>query len=234
MVQDVRMPRLVLIHGAATTARVWGDLAAALSGEFDIATPQRRYSGDWDAELDDLAPLCSGAFVVGVSGGATLGLGLAARGVELRGAILHEPAAGSLAPNLLDRVIAALASGGAPAFGAALYGSGWSTDLLPESESAVSRDLAMFRRFEPQSSTAPLAGIVLTVGENSPALRHQSVRAVADVVGARVVEIPGASHAVHLDSVPAFADLIRSEAGASVAPARTLDSVRANVIRKGN
>ncbi len=234
MVQETRMPRLVLIHGAATTAHVWEALEHELSGEFELVAPQRRYSGDWDAELDDIAELCDGAFVVGVSGGATLGLGLALRGVDLAGAILHEPAAGSLAPRVLDHVIAAMREGGAPAFGAALYGPGWSADMLPTDEAAVARDLAMFRGFEPTTAAHPLHSIVVTVGEKSPAIRHESVRAVAHLVDARVAEIPGASHAVHLNSVPAFATLIRAEVATSSVAARTVGSARLYGIRKGN
>jgi hypothetical protein len=92
----------------------------------------------------------------------------------------------------------------------------------------------MFRSFEPSAPVHPLGNIVLSVGELSPAIRHESVGAVAGLVGARVTEIPGGGHAVHLDSVPEFAQLIRAQVVAASAAARNLDSARANDIRKGN
>src|SRR5277367_2057036 len=93
-------PRIVLVHGAATTSRIWRTVVPLLDG-FDVCCPDRAATGDLEAELDALAPLCAGAVVAGVSGGATLGLALAARGAGLAGALLHEPAAGSLLPGLL-------------------------------------------------------------------------------------------------------------------------------------
>ena len=62
-------------------------------------------------EVDVLIAPVAGALVVGVSGGATLGLELAARGVGFRAAVLHEPAVGSLLPGLLDGVAAAYGAG---------------------------------------------------------------------------------------------------------------------------
>src|SRR5581483_4972902 len=111
-----------------------------------------------DDELAALAPWCADAVVVGVSGGATMGLAMAAAGVPFTAAFLHEPAVGSLLPGLLDAVVAAYAAGGAAAFGAALYGPAWTpSELAGTSTDAgtgtdadrVARDIAMFRRFEP-------------------------------------------------------------------------------------
>ena len=226
-------PRVVLIHGAATTAAVWRELCKSLAGIAEVIAPQRRYSGLWDAELDDLTDLCRGSFVVGVSGGATLGLGLVQRGVPLLGAVLHEPAAGSLAPRLLDAVVAAMASGGPAAFGSALYGPGWAPSMLPADPGAVTRDLAMFRGFEPISTPRSMAAVLLTVGEGSPAIRHNSVAAIAELLGTRIAVIPGGLHAVHLDSVPAFAAVISDELAAATATARTVDAARAHLSTKG-
>lgn len=104
---------IVLVHGAATTARIWDRLLPHLTG-FRVHVPDRPSSGDLETELAALAPLCAGAYVVGVSGGTTLGLALASRGVPMRAALLHEPAAGSLAPGLLTHVAAGLRTGASP------------------------------------------------------------------------------------------------------------------------
>ena len=209
------MHRIVLIHGAATTAAMWNGMVALLVPEFEVVTPQRRYSGDWDTELDDLEAVCHGAFVVGVSGGATLAIGLAERGIPALGYLAHEPAAGSLAPHLLDQVTAAMRERGVEGFGTALYGPGWTMANAPADDSAVSRDLAMFRRFEPARPTRPLDTVLLTVGERSPVIRHHSVSALAELIGARVAVVPGASHAVHLDAPAQLARMMRTQTTAT-------------------
>ena len=203
-------PRVVLIHGAATTSRVWRRVRPLLTG-FDVAVPDRPCSGDLATEVDALRAQCAGALVVGVSGGATLGLALAAAGVPMAAALLHEPAVGSLLPGLLDGVRAAYAAGGVPAFARALYGPAWTEAEAPADPAAVARDLAMFSAFEP-AAPAPEMGegrVVITVGERSPAMRHESVSRLAERFGFQVGVIPEAGHAVHLTHPAAFADLIR-------------------------
>jgi pimeloyl-ACP methyl ester carboxylesterase len=200
--------RVVLIHGAATTSRVWRHVVPLLDG-LDVACPDRACSGDLAAEVAALRGLCSGSVVVGVSGGATLGLALAAAGVPMRGALLHEPAVGSLYPGLLDAVRAAYSRGGVPAFAATLYGPSWTAAEAPADEHAVARDLAMFTAFQPAAPARGVGPVVLTVGERSPAPRHDSVRRLAEKFGFDVWELPGAQHAVHLASPEAFAAAIR-------------------------
>jgi pimeloyl-ACP methyl ester carboxylesterase len=209
--------RVVLIHGAATTSRVWRHvvplLAEAGAGEFDVSCPDRACGGDLAAEVASLRDLCHEAVVAGVSGGATLGLALAAAGVPLRAALLHEPAAGSLYPGLLDQVRAAYQAGGVPAFAAALYGPAWTPGDAPGDPGAVARDLSMFSAFEP-SAPAPGSGpVVLTVGGRSPRARHESVRRLADTFGLAVWELPGAGHAVQLEAPGVFAAAITRLAG---------------------
>ena len=73
--------RIVLIHGAATTAAIWSGVSSSLAALFPtvpVIAPQRAYSGDLATETDALANVCADAVVVGVSGGATLGLALLA------------------------------------------------------------------------------------------------------------------------------------------------------------
>jgi pimeloyl-ACP methyl ester carboxylesterase len=206
--------RVVLIHGAATTSRVWQRVVPLLGG-LPVTCPDRPCTGDLAAEVGALREQCSGAVVAGVSGGATLGLALAAAGVPIRGAVLHEPAAGSLYPGLLDAVRAAYRAGGVEGFAAALYGPAWTQAQAPEDPGAVARDLAMFTSFEPAAPAAPVAAahcagqVVLTVGERSPRARHESVRRLAKKFGFPVRELPGAGHAVHLDHPEVFAAAIK-------------------------
>ena len=196
---------IVLIHGAAVTARIWDRVAAAL-GPHEVRTPQRAYSGSLDNEVEALARLCEGAVVVGVSGGATLGLELAARGVRFERAVLHEPAVGSLLPGLLAPMAEAFRRGGVSEFGRTLYGPSWSIADAPAAD-AVARDLAMFGAFEPCRPAAGAGPVLITVGAQSPPVRHQAARALYDAFGYESHVIPGAAHAVHLEAPEALAAL---------------------------
>ncbi len=216
------MRRFALIHGAATTGRVWRQVTPLLAapdeaagpdqgGLVTVAVPDRPCTGDLAAETAALRPCCQGAVVGGVSGGATLGLALAAAGVPAA-AVLHEPAVGSLLPGLLDQVRAAYAAGGVPAFARALYGSAWTQAQAPADPAAVARDLAMFSAFEP-AAPAPGAGpVIITVGERSPEARHTAATRLADKFGFAVQVIPDAGHAVHLTHPAAFAAVLRQAA----------------------
>jgi pimeloyl-ACP methyl ester carboxylesterase len=179
-----------------------------LSG-LDVACPDRPCSGDLATEVAALREACAGAIVAGVSGGATLGLALAAEGVPLAAAMLHEPAVGSLVPGLLDGVRAAYRAGGVPAFAAALYGEAWTPGEAPDDAGAVERDLAMFAAFEPSAPAPGTGPIVVTVGEFSPPPRHESVRRVAEKFGYQAWELPGAGHAAHLTTPGVLAAAIR-------------------------
>jgi pimeloyl-ACP methyl ester carboxylesterase len=206
------LTRIVLVHGAATTSAVWQGVAAALPG-FDVVAPDRPCSGDLETELDFLADLCEGAVVGGISGGATLGLALASRGVAFRTAVLHEPAAGSLVPGLLAPMAAAYGAGGVEAFATTLYGPRWSLADAPEDLDAVGRDLAMFRSYEP-SAPAPGAGpVLLTVGGRAPPVRPEVQAALTSALGLQGRMIAGVSHALHLNSPGAFAAVLRQVAG---------------------
>jgi pimeloyl-ACP methyl ester carboxylesterase len=204
--------RVTLLHGAATTGRAWRLVVPLLApstagGELTVAVPDRPCSGDLTAEVAALRASCAGAVVAGVSGGATLGLALAAAGVPAA-AVLHEPAVGSLLPGLLDQVRAAYAEGGVPAFGRALYGPAWTVAEAPTDPGAVARDLAMFTSFEPAAPARGTGPVIITVGERSPAVRHESVTRLADKFGFAVEVIPEAGHAVHLTHPAGFAAVV--------------------------
>ena len=193
--------RAVLICGVATDPVVWRATAEALSARgFEVVIPERPRSGDLDTEVDALAPHCVDAVVVGVSGGATLGLELAARGVAMRRAILHEPAAGSLAPGLLDQVVAGFRSDGVTGFGTALYGPAWDRSMTSDDADTVARELAMFRAFEPRVPAIDREVVTLAVGECSPPARYASVRALSDALGVEYRVLAGAGHAAHLEN----------------------------------
>ncbi|ACU75300.1 conserved hypothetical protein [Catenulispora acidiphila DSM 44928] len=219
MLIGVPAPRVVLIHGAATTAAVWNPVREALSRtrpDIRVAAPQRAYSGDLDLELAALAETAAGAVVIGVSGGATLGLALMASGVPLAGAVLHEPAVGSLVPGLLAHVAAGYQARGVPGFGAALYGPAWDASMAPADPEAVGRDFAMFRAFEPAvPATVPALGRTsTTVGELSPPARHEAARALSTFTGLPFQVLEGCGHAVHLERPLLFAAVIGRAVGA--------------------
>jgi len=216
----VEVIRICLIHGAATGPSVWNATVAALADVLpgaQVACPQRPSSGSLDIEVETLAPYADGAIVVGVSGGATLGLELAARGVAFTAAVLHEPAVGSLLPDLLKTVADAYRTGGPLAFGAALYGPAWHCELAPADLSAVERDLAMFQRFEPRAPAPGSGPVLITVGDNSPAIRHQAAKVLQDKLGFRTRAVANCRHAIHLEQPRLLADLVAEIATAAAA-----------------
>jgi len=214
--------RVVLIHGAATTAEIWSGVRKSLAGlfpELGVVAPQRAYSGDLATEVGALAEGCAGAVVVGVSGGATLGLALLAAGVPVVGAVLHEPAVGSLVPGLLAPVAAAYSDGGVAGFGAALYGPAWDPAMAPEDPEAVRRDLAMFRAFEPVEEAVTGAVLALpgrvmsSVGALSAPVRYRAARELQVRCGLPYRVIDGCGHAVHLERPDSLAALAGRLAG---------------------
>lgn len=202
-------PPVLLVHGAGTTARLWDPVRAELH-DVPVRAPDRRSSGDLTAEVADLAPWAHGALVVGVSGGATLGLALAASEVRLAGAIVHEPAVGSLLPGLLAPVAAAFAEDGVAGFGRTLYGRLWSLDMAPTDEGAVARDLAMFRAFEPEAPRSGQGPVLVTVGAQSPPERFAAAGALERAFGIRHRVVDGCAHLVPLEAPATLAKLVRS------------------------
>lgn len=152
--------------------------------------------------------------MIGMSGGATLGLALASRGVELAGAVLHEPAVGSLAPTLLAPMAAAFTEGGTARFARALYGLSWRPEAVGGpadwlEDEVTGRELAMFRSFEP-SPASPAAGrVVVTFGTNSPAIRRDAAEALTAAHGHEVRPIPGVGHFAPYDAPEIFARAVR-------------------------
>lgn len=118
-------PRAVvlLVHGVGLDGELFADLAARLEGTGRVAPAvvcRRGYDGrpptaDLGRHLDDLVELLVGrpprsAVVAGVSGGATLALGLALRGhPALAAVVAHEPLLGPAAPAQHERITASMA-----------------------------------------------------------------------------------------------------------------------------
>ncbi len=200
-------PPVVLVHGGATTASVWVRVISLLGG-VDVVAVDRPCSGDLATELAALAPYAEGALVVGVSGGATLGLALAASDVRLAGAILHEPAVGRLVPGLLAPMAAAYEAGGVDLFAATLYGASWNREMAPADDTMVARDLTMFRSFEPAAAREGQGPVLITVGADSPPPRHAAARALHDALGYRTQTLPGCRHFVQWDNPEVLADVI--------------------------
>ena len=207
------MARIVAVHGAATTATAWAGVARLLPGH-EFHALERPRTGDWQAELSFVAEHAAGAWVLGFSGGATLGLGLAASAVPLAGAVLHEPAVGSLAPGLLGPFADALSRGGPAAFGKALYGPSWTLPEGPAGAPDVLRaELAMFGGFEPEPP-APTAGRVLvTYGGTSPRPRHLAAEALQRRLGYDIQALPGCGHFVVHDRPEVFAGAVAELVG---------------------
>ncbi|WP_063897432.1 alpha/beta fold hydrolase [Frankia sp. ACN1ag] len=201
------VPPVVLVHGTATTGAVWRHVRREL-GDRPVQAPDRPSTGNLAAELAALRPLLDGAVYGGVSGGATLGLAILAAGVPLAGAVLHEPAVGSLLPGLLAPMAAAFAQGGVVPFARALYGPAWSPADAPADPDAVVRDLAMFLDFEPPPLPARTCPTIITVGADSPPVRHRAALLLREKLGLTVRVVPGCGHAAHLEAPAAFARLL--------------------------
>lgn len=199
--------RVIFIHGAATTGRIWREVVPYFT-HFEVVCPDRPASGDMEVEIAALEGICRHNVVVGVSGGATLGLELAARGVPLAAGVFHEPAAGSLAPGLLVHVAQGLRDGGVDGFGRALYGPAWHRDDALADPAVVEREFAMFSRFEPTAPPAEAGPLLLTVGANSPPTRFAAVAALSRCTGAPWSTVARGAHAVHLEAPREFSDVV--------------------------
>lgn len=201
--------KVVLVHGAATSASVWSRVVPLLR-DCEVVAVDRPRTGSLDGEVAWLAGLAEGAWVVGLSGGATLGLALASTGIRLRGAILHEPAVGSLVPGLLEPVAAAFATGGTAAFARRLYGPSWEPAPGASwlSDEVTATELSMFRSFEPVAPDVASGRVVTSVGERSPAIRHR-VAAALTSYGVEAVTVPGAGHFAPWDAPETFASAVR-------------------------
>ncbi|MFL6157280.1 MAG: alpha/beta fold hydrolase [Marmoricola sp.] len=198
--------RVLALHGVATDPSIWHGLADLLP-EMEVHAPQRGCTGDLETEIAALADLAEGAWVIGQSGGATLGLALAAR-VRMAGALLHEPAVGSLLPGLLAPVRAAFEEAGSAGFAAALYGPTWVRPAELD-DAVTARELAMFAGFEPAAPRDDAGPVLVTYGADSPAVRRDAAEALRTAYAVAVEELPGTGHDVAHLNLHGLADRLR-------------------------
>jgi pimeloyl-ACP methyl ester carboxylesterase len=163
--------------------------------------------------------------VVGVSGGATIGVALAMLDLPgVVGIVAHEPLIGPLAPELHASVEASAAQLAAsdgpdavPDFLARLVGATAWAGLTAEARSfaashadVVRAEVPEFAAFAPTASelAAIRTRLVVSTGACSPARRHAAGERVAELARARHVVVAGAGHLAHVEQPGTFASLV--------------------------
>lgn len=230
---------MVLVHGVGFGPALFDPLAGRLADTHCVIVPARRgyssavtHAPDGELALGthvaDLLDLLDGlgidrAFVVGVSGGASIVTALALKApARIVGAIAHEPLVGSLTPQIhtrIRRMAAAMRrTGDTEAFGRALAGPDtWSRMAPGDREgptrwaAAVRAEAPGFLAFEPtadQLSVLSAVRFVTTVGERSGPERHAAAASLRRATHVRVRTVTGAGHLAHVDAPDAFAALI--------------------------
>lgn len=229
---DVTAP-IVLVHGVGFGPDTLAPLALALAlaAHAPVISITRRGYGERARvppatnvaeHVDDI--LCAlddaglqRAVIAGMSGGATIALALALSHPErVQAAVAHEPAVGSIAPELRTLVRSALLDGGGRNLLRVLAGvETWSnlpTDVVTALDAhpgLVEADAGAFLAFEPRlPAVCDRVPLVCSVGERSSALRFTVAGRVAARTRAPVVVVPGCGHLPQLDAPEAFAQLI--------------------------
>lgn len=226
-------PVIVLLHGVGVGPESFDPMASQLPGHRVVVVGRPTGAGGGGLPLAEqvaeLAPTLEslGAAeltLVGVSGGATLGLALALGrpGIVTR-YVLHEPLVGRHAPELHARFRVAAeraAEGDAEAMDVvrAVMGDATWAALTPAARTAAivraprwREEIAAFAAFDPTpESLAALAGtpILVTVGGRSSPERTAAAEALAELTGASISVVPGAANAAHLDAPAALAEIV--------------------------
>lgn len=237
---------VVLVHGVGfgpeTLAPVATNLGVAAGvrvlvltrrgyGERAEETPAERV----DDHVADLSSLLERegvrrAVVAGTSGGATVALAAALLIPErLSVAVVHEPAVGTLSPELRMLVRGALREGGGLGLQQALAGPITWEALSPRERSdavdraaLVERDAPAFLAWEPPLACTPAAAsVVCTVGERSAPVRHDIARRLSRLLRAPVEPLADCGHLAQLDAPAAFADAIARAATTSTTAPRS-------------
>lgn len=227
-------PVVVLVHGVGVGPESFARVAELLEAHHRVVVFERPVGPGGTAltlaaqseRLAGILPVVggAGARLVGVSGGATLGLHLAIHHPGLVDElVLHEPLVGALAPDLHQQFLrsaAAAATSEAEAMDvvrAVMGDATWSAldpDAQARSDAQAPRwrgEIAEFASFDP--TIAQLAALVplpilATIGARSGPERWAAGEILRRWSHAELVEIPGAGNAVQLDAPDAFVDAI--------------------------
>lgn len=182
---------------------------------------ERPASGSVEEQADTIASDIRGAegsaLVVGVSGGATVGLALVLRHPDVvTGAVLHEPLVGPAVPELHAAILRRAEQ---PSMAAIVGEHTWQA-LTDERRASVDFDrvraeVPAFVQFAVNPADLESLrgrGIVTTVGSRSGPERREVAAFLHARGGVSVVEIPGAANSAHLDAPQAFRQVIDAAA----------------------
>ena len=228
-------PDLVLLHGVGAGPDTFVRLARLLAEDHRVLLPRRPGGPDGavplaeqvDAVADTIRGLTGGrVVVVGVSGGATLGLALAlAHPGQVEALVLHEPLLGSHAPSLQRRFATAAAEAATDDASAlavvhAVLGERTWQRLAEADRQRIEAaapwarlEIPLFAAFDPTDAelrALRAIPVLTTVGADSGADRREAAMALADLAGAEVVTLPGSGNAAQLDAPAALAAATRA------------------------
>ncbi len=235
---------MLLVHGVGLDGELFAAVARRLEGAGASAPAvvcRRGYDGraptaDLGRHLDDLAGLLSGhrprsVVLAGVSGGATLAVGLALRGhPALAAVVAHEPLLGPAAPAQHERITASLAHlagqpgpAGVEGFLRRLVTDGtWESlpagirERAVASGDTVRAEAPGFGAFvvDPAAVAGSAVPLTWTVGRRSPSWRHEAA-AVAAAAGV-VVATLDCGHTPQVEDPEGFARVIAAAVQPSV------------------
>lgn len=230
---------VLLVHGVGFGPSTMASVASLLAEGATVVVPHRRGYGvsaglpatpGVAAQVADMVDLLDRMgldriHVVGVSGGATIGLALAAaHPARVASAVLHEPAAGPLGAgvwHLLQDLAETLSGITEPIHAGRLYGrtlagpAAWAAlpvelrDEVAGLGGIIRDEVPSFAAFAPgPDELARLRGrpIVTTLGVQSGESRRETAQALLHAAGARVVALPGCGHLAQIESPAALAE----------------------------
>lgn len=221
------MTPVVLIPGVGLGGWAFDGVIAALGSDASCRVVERPSDGEVTAQADriaaDIRAVEGTAVIVGVSGGATVGLALATRHPEIvEAAVLHEPLVGPHAPAL-HAAITARADLLATSDDArtdelliALVGHDTWAALPQARRDAVDRaqvraEVPVFARFEITADEVERLydiPFTTTIGARSGLERRAPAAWLAEHAKAHVMPVDGAGNSAHLDAPVTFAAIV--------------------------